>query len=156
MSSNIPLPEIESTFLERFAFHAGEVVELDALREWLNEPWTVDADAAPFLSGLEYTLADDVWEAKVGVTLVEAAVAETGSLLLAAGPGRKRLNSLAPEIHVALVRKEQIVPGLDEALAALGARTSVLITGPSRTADIEGVLVRGIHGPKRLLLVWLG
>jgi L-lactate dehydrogenase complex protein LldG len=96
--------------------------------------------------------ADDVWTADSGLTLVDRAVAETGSLVLSAGGGRARLASLAPPRHVALVREDQIVSSLDEALAGLTGRTSVLISGPSRTADIAGILVRGIHGPKELIV----
>ncbi len=95
----------------------------------------------------------DVWEAETGVTVADLAIAETGSLLIAAGPGRARLASLAPPRHVVLVRRSQIVATLEEGLAALSGRTSVLITGPSRTADIAGILVRGIHGPKELIVV---
>lgn len=95
----------------------------------------------------------DVWEAAAGVTLGDLAVAETGSVLLAALPGRSRLNSLAPPTHVVLVRRAEIVASLDEALARLSPQTSVLVSGPSRTADVEGVMVMGVHGPRSLWVV---
>lgn len=95
----------------------------------------------------------DIWTADVGITMADLAVAETGSLLLSAGPGRARMASLAPPTHVAVVHEDRLVATLEDALAHRLARTSVLIAGPSRTADIEGVLVRGVHGPKELIVV---
>ena len=101
-------------------------------------------------------MAEDVWQADVGITMADAAVAETGSLLIRAGEGRARMASLAPPVHLALVPRDRLVPSLDQALEIAAGATSVLITGPSRTADIEGVLVRGVHGPGQLWVVPLG
>jgi L-lactate dehydrogenase complex protein LldG len=70
---------------------------------------------------------------------------------VSAANGRSRLASLAPPVHIALV--EDIVGTLDEAIARIDGRTHVVITGTSRTADIEGVLVRGVHGPRKLFVV---
>lgn len=111
---------------------------------------SVDADAA---LETQLTTTADVWDADLGITLADLAVAETGSLLIASKPGRARLNSLAPPAHVAIVRSSALVGALEDAFARLPDRTSVLITGPSRTADIEGVLVRGVHGPRELIVV---
>jgi L-lactate dehydrogenase complex protein LldG len=109
----------------------------------------LDADAAVLLK-LEPTA--DVWSADVGITLAELAVAETGSVFIEAGPARARLISLAPPVHVVVVRDDQLVGSLEDAFQRDLTRTSVLITGPSRTADIEGVLVRGVHGPKHVVV----
>ncbi len=108
----------------------------------------LDPDLPP-LPGLSTT--SDVWQADVGITLADFAVAETGSVVLSAGTGRARLASLTPPTHVVLVK--EIVATLEEAFDRLTDRTSVVITGTSRTADIEGVLVRGVHGPKELIVV---
>ncbi len=109
----------------------------------------LDEDASEMLQ-LEPTA--DAWSADVGISLAELAVAETGSILIEAGPGRERLTSLAPPVHVAIVQGDALVASLEEALARDLSRTTVLITGPSRTADIEGVLVRGVHGPKDIVI----
>ncbi len=96
---------------------------------------------------------------------VACAIAESGSLALLHGPGRPRLASLLAPAHIAIVRADQIVRGLGEALAllrrqhgaALFDSTSnlTLISGPSRTADIEMTLSLGIHGPPELhVIVW--
>lgn len=99
----------------------------------------------------------DPWTSPVGITWADLAIAETATVMLSAGLDRPRLASLAPPIHIVLVRESDIVPHLEDAMDRFGAgRTSVLITGPSRTADIEGVLVRGVHGPGQLIVVCVG
>jgi L-lactate dehydrogenase complex protein LldG len=99
--------------------------------------------------------------ASVGVTGADAWAAETGSLVLASGPGRGRLASLLPPIHVALVTRAQQVSSFQALLAARpelvaqGANL-VCITGPSRTADIELTLSRGVHGPREVHVIFCG
>lgn len=110
----------------------------------------VDEDARPFLPP-DCQLADAVWDAEIGVCLAEFAIAETGSLVMRAGPGRNRLTSLAPPVNVVLVH--DLVPSLEHAFARIPKETSVIVTGTSRTADIEGVLVRGVHGPRELYVI---
>jgi L-lactate dehydrogenase complex protein LldG len=94
------------------------------------------------------------------VTGVAAAVVETGSLALFYGPGAGRLPSLVVPVHVAVVERAQLVPTLDELLERvrghLGPRSgAVLVTGPSRSADIEQVITVGVHGPKELHVVFI-
>jgi LUD domain len=94
------------------------------------------------------------------VTGVSAAVVETGSLALFYGPGAGRLPSLVAPVHVAVVERAQLVPTLDDFLARvrphLGPRSAaVLVTGPSRSADIEQVITVGVHGPKELHVVFI-
>lgn len=96
--------------------------------------------------------------AEIGVTGVDYALAETGSLVLVARAGQPRSVSLLPPVHIALIRPEQIIRGFDELFALLradfeatGVKSAVtFITGPSRTADIELTLVVGVHGPQQL------
>jgi len=97
----------------------------------------------------------------VGLTGAHAALADTGSVVVISGPGRGRVASLLPPTHVAVVRAEQLSPSLGTFLAAnpdvveVGANM-VVITGPSRTGDIEGTLVLGVHGPGDLHVVLIG
>jgi L-lactate dehydrogenase complex protein LldG len=101
--------------------------------------------------------------APVCISGVACAIAESGSLALRHGPGRPRLASLLAPAHIAVVRREQLVRGLGEALARLraehgealfeGTSNLTFITGPSRTADIEMTLSLGIHGPPELHVV---
>ena len=89
-----------------------------------------------------------------GVTGCAALVAETGTVLLASSPEQPRSASLLPERHVVVARASQVVGTLAEALSRfpVGSLPTALtlVTGPSRTADIEKVLVLGVHGPREL------
>jgi L-lactate dehydrogenase complex protein LldG len=89
---------------------------------------------------------------KVGLTGASGAIAESGTVVLVSGPGRPRLASLLPPIHVTLLQVSRIHPSLPdfftaEPTIAEGGSNLVLVTGPSRTADIEMTLTRGVHGP---------
>ncbi|MFP6743717.1 MAG: LUD domain-containing protein [Alphaproteobacteria bacterium] len=95
----------------------------------------------------------------VSITGAFAGIAETGTLMLNSGPGHpSTLNSL-PETHLVVLRRDQLVGGYDDAWNRLrqsgGAlpRTVLLVTGPSRSGDIEQTLQLGAHGPKRLHIV---
>ncbi len=98
--------------------------------------------------------------AQVGITGADFALAETGSLVLTSFTEGSQLASLAPATHVVLYRRSQLCASLDEVLKNLPvsrdpnqpspARSVVFVTGTSRTADIEQILVRGVHGPKQL------
>jgi L-lactate dehydrogenase complex protein LldG len=96
-----------------------------------------------------------------GLTGAHAALADTGSIVVVSGPGRGRIASLLPPTHIAVVFAEQLYPSLGPFLAAnpavadVGANM-VVITGPSRTGDIEGTLVLGVHGPGDLHVVLIG
>jgi L-lactate dehydrogenase complex protein LldG len=94
----------------------------------------------------------------VGITSADYALADTGTLVMLAGPHEARLVSLLPPAHIAVVPRDRILTGLDELFSVLprpAEQTSsmVLITGPSRTADIEQILVRGVHGPGQITVV---
>ncbi len=98
----------------------------------------------------------------VGLSGVVAALADTGSLVVASGAGRSRVASLLPPVHVAVLRLSRLYPTLQDWLAdggpELARRTSnlVIVTGPSRTSDIEMQLTLGMHGPKELHVVLYG
>jgi L-lactate dehydrogenase complex protein LldG len=93
-----------------------------------------------------------------GITGAEYALAETGTLVLLSSQQEARMISLLPPVHIALVPRERILTGLDELYTRIpnpAERSSsmVLITGPSRTADIEQILVRGVHGPGEIHVI---
>ena len=88
---------------------------------------------------------------ELGVTGVDAALPETGTLLLRSSPERPRVVSLLPRVHLAIFTPAVLRADLHQAFAeAKDAGYSVLVTGPSRTADIELTLTLGVHGPKSL------
>ncbi|HTW67530.1 MAG TPA: lactate utilization protein [Bryobacteraceae bacterium] len=96
--------------------------------------------------------------ADVGITSVDYALAATGSFVMISSASEARLVSLLPPVHVAIFPRSRILANLDELLSILprpADQTSsmVLITGPSRTADIEQILVRGVHGPGEVYAV---
>lgn len=96
--------------------------------------------------------------ADVGITSADYVLADTGTLVMIASPQEGRLVSLLPPWHLAVVPKSCILTGLDELFTILPkpAETTssmILITGPSRTADIEQILVRGVHGPGQITVV---
>lgn len=93
-----------------------------------------------------------------GFTTTLGGVAETGGLLLAPGPQEPRLLSLVPPIHLALLRASTLHDTLWSALRTLGwgqapPPNALMISGPSKTADIEQTLAYGVHGPRRLVVV---
>ncbi|MCA9978936.1 MAG: lactate utilization protein, partial [Anaerolineales bacterium] len=103
-----------------------------------------------------------VQDADVGLTGVEYAIASSGTIVMAASPQHPRSASLLPPVHIAIVRQNQLLPDL----AALSEQLKrdfperpssglALITGPSRTADIEQTLSIGVHGPGELHILMI-
>jgi len=93
-----------------------------------------------------------------GVSEAIYGLADTGSVVLAAAPDEPRARSLLPEVHVTLLREDLILPGLDELFAAVGddlPSALAIVTGPSRSADIEQKLAVGVHGPGEVHVVLL-
>jgi L-lactate dehydrogenase complex protein LldG len=98
--------------------------------------------------------------APVCISGVDAAIAESGSMIVVSGPGRGRLASLLPPLHIALLPADRIVRTLPDAFDLLRERYGdglfrdhanvTIITGPSRTADIELSLTLGVHGPREI------
>lgn len=94
----------------------------------------------------------------LGLTGAHAAIAESGGLVLVSGPGRGRLASLLPPVHVAIVEERRLRPSLAALLreepGLLDAGSNmVIVAGPSRTADIEMTLTHGVHGPKHVHVI---
>ena len=95
-------------------------------------------------------------QAELGVSGADAALAETGTIVLRSGPGRSRLATLLPPVHLALVPVERLQPDLFTWTASRAGRLPAgvtLVSGPSKTADIEQTLAIGVHGPKRFIVV---
>jgi L-lactate dehydrogenase complex protein LldG len=83
-----------------------------------------------------------------GITRAAGAIAETGTIILKDASTSRRLGALAPWVHVAVVARADLFLDLPHAIDALGADPNVVwVTGPSKTADIEGILIDGVHGP---------
>jgi L-lactate dehydrogenase complex protein LldG len=83
-----------------------------------------------------------------GITRASGAIAESGTLILDDDLTSRRLAALSPWIHVAVLERSAIHRSIAEALAALGDSPNIIwVTGPSKTADVEGILIEGVHGP---------
>jgi len=98
--------------------------------------------------------------AEVGITGANYVLADTGTLVMFSSREEARMISLLPPTHIAVVRREIFLTGLDELLTLVPvpsdrSSSMVFITGPSRTADIEQILVRGVHGPGEIHTVIL-
>ena len=102
--------------------------------------------------------ASEIFSFDVGITTAQAAIAETGTLILESLDERHRLVSLVPPVHIAIIDASKIVRTLGEALTLLRQAKEIspavtFITGPSRTADIELTLTIGVHGPQELYVI---
>lgn len=110
-------------------------------------PGLKDAFPAPFQVATTYDRSR-VDECDFGITAAAGAIAETGTLILTDRGTSSRLGALAPWVHVAVLRRGQIYADIPSALAALPQDPNVVwVTGPSKTADVEGILIEGVHGP---------
>ena len=155
----------------RSAVHSMHRVVRDIIRSDLFSgtgieltPIAVDRDDSSVEEESRVMLRDVMASADLGITGVDYAIAETGTCVIIPTTGSSRLVSLLPPVHIALVERGQVLPSLDELFTLrrhdfvagdLGSYMS-LITGPSRTADIEYKLVTGVHGPGEVHMVLIG
>jgi L-lactate dehydrogenase complex protein LldG len=136
---------------KKIGVHAGELTN-DAIK-YLDLP-VCRTDQAYSVTDLE--------SCDVGITECDALVAQTGSILVTARSAGGRALSVLPPHHVVLARREQLIADLPDAFALLKRNYASnypsfisFITGPSRTGDIERILVLGAHGPKKLTIFML-
>lgn len=125
---------------------------LDLAARWPSLAWHV-VDRSP--GDLRAFAAS----ADVGLSGGIAALAETGSVAVRAGPGQSRLATLLPPVHVALVPESALTPDIFTWAAARQGdmpASLTLISGPSKTADIEQTLAIGVHGPGRFVVILYG
>ena len=128
---------------------------------WADCPFLagIDRSRLETCPGLSFQVTRDLAaEARFGISQLDWALADTGTLVQDATPVEQRLVSTLPDIHIALVPTAGILPDLPALLERLTPEQSsyiAMITGPSRTADIERVLTIGVHGPERLIIVFV-
>ncbi len=91
-----------------------------------------------------------------GITRATGAIAESGSLILDDFNTSHRLAALSPWVHVGVVERKQILRSIPDAIAAFGDSPNIIwVTGPSKTADVEGILIEGVHGPGEQIALML-
>jgi L-lactate dehydrogenase complex protein LldG len=150
-----------------------QLAELAAQANWtslgvMDRPTARDA-VADLPAGLA-TFADDDWQprrmAELSASVIEPDVllADTGSCMIACPTPQDRLLCYLPPACVVVARTDQLAEHLPAAWATIAPRVAdpaqrgefVIVTGPSRTADIEKILILGVHGPKRLVVILIG
>jgi L-lactate dehydrogenase complex protein LldG len=148
---------------EEFAVALGVLVKAEEIRSAAlsDHPLYLKYDPADLLRrlGVEIISPDGdgrrLAECDLGMTVADAALPETGTVLLRTMQGQPDALSLLPRVHLALVAPEALRADLQQAFAMAKAdRHFVLVSGSSRTADIEKVLTLGVHGPKSFHL-WI-
>jgi len=131
----------------------------------LYADWSSAGHASPVL--MEYDQDIEAWKERLfhgveaGFTSSRAGIAETGSLVVWPSRDEPRTLSLVPPVHFVLLEASQVFSTLDEVMREQGWRTAMptnalLISGPSKTGDIEGTLNYGVHGPKALVVLLVG
>lgn len=104
-------------------------------------------------------LRDKTRASFIGITAADWGVAESATIVQLTAPGRPRSTSLVPSIHIALLRQNRILANLSEAYSMLRREEEIssvtLISGPSKTADIEAHMVHGAHGPREMHIIIL-
>jgi L-lactate dehydrogenase complex protein LldG len=124
--------------------------------------WPELADLDWASAGLEIAPHPTRGDDRLGITGSFCAIAETGTLVITTGAATPSATMLLPDTHVAVVRADRIVAGMEEAFALVRAerpgmpRAVNLVSGPSRTGDIEQTIVLGAHGPFRVHIVVVG
>jgi L-lactate dehydrogenase complex protein LldG len=151
-------------FHDEFLALKGEFVETaEALRAFLADFARITTDGSDLVRQAVGPGNADVREADLGVTACDCLIAQVGAIVVSPGSAGGRARSVLPPVHLVIARRDQIVPDLAGAVDFIRRRydghwpsTLSIIAGPSRTGDIEKILVMGAHGPKRLALCWVG
>ncbi|MEI6123760.1 MAG: LUD domain-containing protein [Bacteroidota bacterium] len=144
--------EDEKEFVENFKFIAKEqnwnqlFCFEDKIKMWFNEAHIAYSDNKAFIT-----------EAQQGVTLCESLISRLGSIMVSSAQASGRRLIVYPDTHIVIAYTSQLVPDLPDALNAISEKYGKqlpslisVISGPSRTADIEKTLVMGAHGPREL------
>ena len=129
---------------------------------WAESPFLKGLDRRQLsreVPGLKFEVTRELAaDSKIGISQMDWALANTGTLVQDSTPVEQRLASTLPVIHIALIATDRILPDLPALLTKVNPNQSgyiALITGPSRTSDIERVLTIGVHGPVRLIIVFV-
>jgi len=149
-------------FIVQYLQSAGVADSPQSYAVWADCPFLSGVDKkqiAEKIPGLTFDVTREKAAAsKVGISQLDWAMANTGSLIQDAAPVDRRLVSTLPNIHIAVVQTDRLLPDLPAVLDKIRPELTnyiSFITGPSRTADIERVLTIGVHGPEKLVIVFV-
>lgn len=150
---------IQAEFAQKLTAASSRYLDsIDALRELLLQEQSTFGYCDPALAAqfegmegicfeTEYDLAK-IDDYTFGITRASAGIAESGTIMLKDGDTSARLGALAPWVHVAVLQKQDLLATLPQAIERFGDDPSIIwATGPSKTADVEGILIEGVHGP---------
>jgi L-lactate dehydrogenase complex protein LldG len=147
-------------FIIRFLQNEGVADIPPSYALWADCPFLRGIDRQPLMeiAGLKFDVTRELAaDARFGISQLEWALADTGTLVQDSTAIEQRLVSSLSSIHIALVPTAGLLPDLATLLTRINPKESAyiaMITGPSRTADIERVLTIGVHGPERLIIVF--
>jgi L-lactate dehydrogenase complex protein LldG len=151
----------EARFREEFVALRGELIE--NVSDFLKGFAKIATDESELVRQVIGAGNSSLRDCDLGVTSCDCLIAQTGSIVISTLSAGDRALSVLPPTHLVIARREQLVPDLAAALVLLRTRYDrrwpsalSVITGPSRTADIEKILVMGAHGPKRLAVYVAG
>lgn len=148
-------------FIISFLKHEGVADQPHSYALWAESPFLdgIDRQALREVDGLKFEVTRELAaEAKIGISQMEWALADTGTLVQNSSAIEQRLVSSLTTIHIALVPTKGLLPDMPTLLTRIHPDDSgyiAMITGASRTADIERVLTIGVHGPERLIIVFV-
>jgi L-lactate dehydrogenase complex protein LldG len=160
VSNSIDLDEpLKAQFAGKLAEASAKYFDsVDGLATFLRDEGHTFGYCDPALAGhfsnvdglsfdTEYDMAK-VDDYQFGITKGSAGIAESGTIVLRDQDTSARLGALAPWVHIAVIEEKDIVPSPLQAIQRFGNDPSVIFcTGPSKTADVEGILIQGVHGP---------
>ena len=147
-------------FLIQFLRKEGLSDKPDSCALWAVCPFLDGIDLKPLqkIAGLKFEVTRELAaEARFGISQMEWALADTGTLAGNSSAIEQRLVSSLSSIHIALVPTSGLLPDMPTLLTRISPKNSgyiAMITGASRTADIERVLTIGVHGPERLIIIF--
>lgn len=149
-------------FIVQYMKSAGVADSPQAYAVWADCPFLGSLNKqqiAEQVPGLSFAVTRErAADSKVGISQLDWAMASTGSLVQDAAAVERRLVSTLPNIHIAIVETSRIVPDMPAVFSKIRPEQTnyiSFITGPSRTADIERVLTIGVHGPEKLIIVFV-
>lgn len=180
--ADLPAAERVALFAHMARENAATVAEVAspadvpaAVRDFLaghNLPATVKLAPDPAITGIDWSVVPTLETATgraedadvTSVTPATAGIAETGTLMLTGGPDSPTTLNFLPDNHIVVLRRDQVLGNYEEAWDVVRARhgegvlprTVNMITGPSRTGDIEQTIQLGAHGPRRLHIILVG
>src|SRR5216684_8901386 len=146
--------------VQRVAITEGISIDLDKLEVALKNNGLSVLRPLALSDWDRARVREELANCDLGIVEADYGIAATGTLALSAAATRPRSVSLLPPINVVILRTERILPDLAETIRAIGSDVNssnslTLVTGPSRTADIEKRIVLGVHGPKELFVILL-